>query len=78
MPAADIPEVAGALEQISDRRCGPGEIIRRIRSLVRNEDVRREAQDVNDLIREVHALLASDARVHDGKLALDLAPSCHG
>jgi signal transduction histidine kinase len=27
---------------------------------------------VNDLIREVHALLASDARVHDGRLALDL------
>ena len=52
-----------------------GEIIRRIRSLVRNEDVRRELQDINDLIREVHALLASDARVHDGRLELDLAHS---
>ena len=52
-----------------------GEIIRRIRSLVRNEDVRRELQDINELIREVHALLASDARVHDGRLELDLAPS---
>src|SRR5262249_15426133 len=44
-------------------------------SLVRNEDVRRESQDINDLIREVHALLASDARVHDGRLELDLAIS---
>jgi two-component system sensor kinase FixL len=72
-PAADIPEISGALEQISGQALRAGEIIRRIRSLVRNEDVRREAQDINELIREVHALLASDARVHDGKLQLDLA-----
>jgi two-component system sensor kinase FixL len=72
MPAADIPEISGALEQISGQALRAGEIIRRIRSLVRNEDVRRELQDINGLIREVHALLATDARVHDGKLALDL------
>jgi signal transduction histidine kinase len=34
--------------------------------------VRRERQDINELIREVHNLLATDARVHDGRLALDL------
>jgi two-component system sensor kinase FixL len=73
MPAADIPEISGALEQISGQALRAGEIIRRIRSLVRNEDVRRERQDINELIREVHGLLATDARVHDGKLALDLA-----
>jgi two-component system sensor kinase FixL len=73
MPDPDAPEIAGALEQISVQALRAGEIIRRIRSLVRNEDVRRESQDVNELIREVHTLLASDARVHDGKLALDLA-----
>jgi two-component system sensor kinase FixL len=72
VPAADIPEVSGALEQISGQALRAGEIIRRIRSLVRNEDVRREAQDINELIRDVHGLLASDARVHDGRLALDL------
>jgi two-component system sensor kinase FixL len=73
MPSADIPEVSGALEQIAGQALRAGEIIRRIRSLVRNEDVRREMQDINDLIRDVHGLLASDARVHDGSLALDLA-----
>ena len=72
MPSADLPEISGALEQIAGQALRAGEIIRRIRSLVRNEDVRREAVDINDLIREVHALLASDARVHDGRLALDL------
>jgi len=72
VPAADIPEVSGALELIAGQALRAGEIIRRIRSLVRNEDVRRESQDINELIREVHGLLASDARVHDGRLALDL------
>jgi two-component system sensor kinase FixL len=75
MPEPDMPEIGGALAHISGQALRAGEIIRRIRSLVRNEDVRREAQDINDLIREVHALLASDARVHDGRLALDLADS---
>ena len=73
IPKPDMPEISGALEQISVQALRAGEIIRRIRSLVRNEDVRRESQDINELIREVHALLASDARVHDGRLALDLA-----
>jgi two-component system sensor kinase FixL len=73
LPAPDMPEIAGALEQIASQALRAGEIIRRIRSLVRNEDVRHESQDVNDLIREVHTLLASDARVHDGRLELDLA-----
>jgi signal transduction histidine kinase len=72
-PAPDMPEISGALEQISGQALRAGEIIRRIRSLSRNEDVRRESHDVNDLIRDVHALLASDARVHDGRLVLDLA-----
>jgi two-component system sensor kinase FixL len=72
MPAPDMPEIAGALDQISGQALRAGEIIRRIRSLVRNEDVRREAHDVNVLIREAHALLVADARVHDGNLSLDL------
>jgi two-component system sensor kinase FixL len=70
----DMQEISGALEKISTQALRAGEIIRRIRSLVRNEDVRREVQDINELIREVHALLASDARVHDGSLELDLSP----
>jgi two-component system sensor kinase FixL len=72
LPEPDLPEIGGALEQISGQALRAGEIIRRIRSLVRNEDVRREPQDLNGLIREVHALLATDARVHDGRLELDL------
>jgi two-component system sensor kinase FixL len=72
LPDPDLLEIGGALDQISGQALRAGEIIRRIRSLVRNEDVRREPQDINGLIREVHALLATDARVHDGRLDLDL------
>jgi len=72
MESPDLPEVGGALEQIASQALRAGEIIRRIRSLVRNEDVRREPHDFNSLIREVHILLASDARVHDGRLEVDL------
>ena len=71
-PSPDLPEIGEALDQISGQALRAGEIIRRIRSLVRNEDVRREPQDVNTLIREVQALLATDARVHDGRLVLEL------
>ncbi|MDF3019775.1 MAG: hypothetical protein K0Q92_1078 [Steroidobacteraceae bacterium] len=72
VPSPDLPEIGGALDQIAGQALRAGEIIRRIRSLVRNEDVRREPLDINGLIREMHALLATDARVHDGRLDLDL------
>ncbi len=72
-PTPDVPVISGAIEQIAGQALRAGEIIKRIRSLVRNEDVRRETRDINGLIREVNTLLASDARVHDGALALDLA-----
>lgn len=71
-PSPDMPEIGGALAHISGQALRAGEIIRRIRALVRNEDVRRESKDINELIREVHTLLASDARVHDGMLTLEL------
>jgi two-component system sensor kinase FixL len=73
LPEPDVPVISGAIEQIAGQALRAGEIIKRIRSLVRNEDVRRETQDINELIREVLTLLASDARVHDGALELDLA-----
>lgn len=72
-PIPDLQEVTGTMDQISGQALRAGEIIRRIRSLVRNEDVRRESVDINALIREVDALLASDARVHDGQLSLELS-----
>ena len=40
MPAPDLPEISGALEQIAGQALRAGEIIRRIRSLVRTDGLR--------------------------------------
>ena len=81
MPAPDMPEIAGALEQIAGQALRAGEIIRRIRSLVRNEDVRREAQDINELIREVHGAAGercARARRQAGARSRHAAAAGHG
>ncbi len=72
-PQADIEEVRDALGQISAQALRAGEVIRRLRSLVRNEDVRREHVAPNLIIRDIQVLLVSDARMHDARLTLDLA-----
>jgi len=72
-PHPDIDEVRDALGQISDQALRAGEVIRRLRSLVRNEDVRRELVAPNDIIRDINTLLTSDARMHDARLVLELA-----
>ncbi len=73
MPDPDLPEVQQALQEVSAQALRAGEIIRRLRSLVRNEDSQREVVDINHVIRDVETLLRSDARVHDSRLVLDLA-----
>jgi two-component system sensor kinase FixL len=73
LPQPDLPEIQDALKEISGQALRAGEIIRRLRSLVRNEDARRELVDINHVIRDIETLLRSDARVHDSRLTLDLA-----
>ena len=48
-----------------------GEIIRRLRQMVRTDaPEERAAEDVNALVDEIHSLLAADARVHDARLRM--------
>lgn len=72
-PEPELAEVRDALKQIAGQALRAGEIIRRIRDLVRTREARREPADINDLIREVSALTQSDARLHGVRLSLDLA-----
>lgn len=72
-PDPDLVEVRDALRQVASQAMRAGEIIRRIRELVRTRETRREPADINGLIREVWALTQSDARLHGVRLALDLA-----
>jgi two-component system sensor kinase FixL len=73
VPEPDIGEVRDALRQIAGQAMRAGEIIRRIRELVRARETRREPADINSLIREVWALTHADARLHGVRLSLHLA-----
>ena len=68
-----IAEIQDALREISGQALRAAEIIRRVRSLVRARAPRREPCDVNALIREVSALIHSEARPQGVELTLELA-----
>jgi two-component system, LuxR family, sensor kinase FixL len=72
-PNADLTDVREALEQIAGQALRAGEIIRRLRSLVRKQETQREQADINQLIGELDALARADARISDVHIILDLA-----
>jgi two-component system sensor kinase FixL len=65
-------EIQDALEQISGQALRAAEIIRRVRSLVRERAPHRALCDVNALIHEVSALVRSEARPQGVQLCLEL------
>jgi two-component system sensor kinase FixL len=73
VPNPELTDVRDALEQIAGQALRAGEIIRRLRSLVRKRQSQRELSDVNDLIRELNALARADARSNDVRIILELA-----
>jgi two-component system sensor kinase FixL len=73
VPNPDLSDVRDALEQIAGQALRAGEIIRRLRSLVRKRETQREHSDVNELIRELNLLARADARSNDVRIILELA-----
>ncbi|HLK70768.1 MAG TPA: PAS domain S-box protein, partial [Steroidobacteraceae bacterium] len=61
-PQPDIAEVREALEQIATQALRAGEIIRRLRNLVRNRTTPRDLSDLNEVIQEIEPLTRADAR----------------
>jgi two-component system sensor kinase FixL len=68
-------DIADALEQIAAQALRAGEIIRRLRTLVRSRQTQRERTDLNALIEELGTLTRADARLHDIRVTLELAPN---
>jgi len=68
----DLDEVRGALEDIvnDDRRAG--EVIRRIRALLKRGDLERAPLEVNEVVEEIVSLLHSEAVVKGISVRLDL------
>lgn len=73
--STDTAEIRDALQQITAQGLRAGEIIRRLRNLVRTPDTERVLSDCNDLIEELRGLALTDARVHNARLQLELAPA---
>jgi two-component system sensor kinase FixL len=73
MPDPDIAEIRGALRQITAQAVRAGDIIRRLRTLARNDVMKLEPTDLNVLISELTELIQLDAKTHDVRYRLELA-----
>ena len=73
MPDPDIEEIRGALKQITAQAVRAGDIIRRLRSLARNDVVKRVPTDVNAMIGELTELISLDSKTHEVSYKLELA-----
>ncbi|HEU4654854.1 MAG TPA: PAS domain S-box protein [Steroidobacteraceae bacterium] len=66
-------EIASALEHIGAQALRAGEVIRRLRTFVKNREVRRELVDANRLLADVLTLAETDARHHGVHMVLEPA-----
>jgi two-component system, LuxR family, sensor kinase FixL len=72
-PTAELPAVQDALRQIAAQALRAGEIIRRLRQLVRERKSEHRREDLNEVVAEVAALAAHDLRTQRVVLEFDLA-----
>lgn len=76
LAASDAPvsaDVREAVVEINAQAQRAGEIIRRLRRLVRPRELQPKPADANELIRELWSLLESDARLHDVQMIFEPA-----
>jgi len=67
-------EIAAALEHIGAQALRAGEVIRRLRTFVKNRELRRELVEANRLLEDVLMLAQTDARHHGVRMVLELSP----
>jgi C4-dicarboxylate-specific signal transduction histidine kinase len=71
----DLDEVRGCLELIIKANNQASAVIRRIRTLAKKAEIERVALGVNDVIKEVIALVQGELTSHLVSLHLELAPT---
>ncbi|XXU62056.1 ATP-binding protein [Sorangium sp. So ce1097] len=74
-PPPDIAEARAALDDIAADGRRAGQVIQRMRAMLRKSELSVVAQDLNELVREVTRLLASAALLSDTTVRIDLAPA---
>jgi two-component system sensor kinase FixL len=73
-PKPDLAETREAVREIAAEGLRAGDIIRRLRELVRGENRVHAPTDINSLVEELRGLLLADARIHDTSLRIELSP----
>jgi two-component system sensor kinase FixL len=71
----DLPELRNILSDIIEDDKRAGEVIHRLRDLLRRSETAYDSIDLNSLIRDVAKLLSSDAIIRNVTVSLDLDPS---
>ena len=72
-PDADLEEVRAALREIAGQSVRAGDIIRRLRGLVRPHPGQRQPADLNALITELADLVKPDAEAHQVQYRVELS-----
>jgi len=70
----DLDAVRRSVEWVIDDSNRASEVIRRVRALAKKTDIEKAPLDVNDVIREVMALVQRELIRHRVSLRMDLAP----
>jgi len=70
----DLHEVRASLDDIVDDDKRAGEVIRRMRTLLKKDEFRPEPVDLNEAVNEVVRLLSQDAGRRGVQVELELAP----
>src|SRR5215831_16977009 len=68
---SDQIDIAAGLKQIEAQALRAGEVIRRLRSFVKNREVRREQIDPNQLLDDLLVLAQTDTRHHSVRIHLE-------
>ena len=69
----DLAEIREAVREIVAESMRAGEIIRRLRQLVRGDHQAHMPTDLNALVEELRTLLLADARIHDTRLQIGMS-----
>lgn len=73
--SADPTKLLDTLQKVSEQAQRAGEVIRKLRALVKKRESERELVDINDLVRDSVKLADVDARIHDIAIEVELMTS---
>lgn len=68
LPEPELGDVRGALEQVSRQALRAGDIIRRLRNLLRKQEAFQEPVQIEDLVADVIGFCSGDARLNETRI----------